>query len=113
MLLMLWCASRIGVGLATIWDAGCEREWGRWGGDFENDTEVAAKEACFFVAVSLKRKCSRFPVAIETSRGQSSAAGDVHCRDRIVEGGVGLALRVLRVGWAVLEGLDGRGSLGS
>ena len=53
---------------------------------FENDTEVAAKEACFFVAVSLKRKCSRFPVAIETSQGQSSTASDVHCRDLIVEG---------------------------
>jgi hypothetical protein len=71
---------------------------GGGGGDFENDTEVAAKEACFLLGVSLKRRCSRFPVAIETSQGQSSTASDVHCRDLIVEGGVGLALRVLRGG---------------
>ena len=67
---------------------------GGWGSGFENDTEVVAKEACFFVAVSLKRECSRFPVAIETSQGQSSTASDVHCRDLIVKGWVGLALRV-------------------
>jgi hypothetical protein len=110
MLLMLWCASRIGVSLATIWDAGCGGEMGG-GSGFENDTEVAAKVACFFVAVSLKRNCSRFSVAIETSQGQFSTASDVHCRDLIVKGWVGLALRALCVAWAVLEDLDGRGSL--
>jgi hypothetical protein len=79
-----------------------ERKWqwalGGWG--FENDTEVAAKEACFLAVVSLKRECSRFPVAIEASQGQSSTAGDVHYREWIVEG----------LGWpALARGLHGVG----
>ena len=75
------------------------------GGDSRMTQRLQRKGPCFFVAVSLKRECSRFPVAIETSQGQSSTAGDVHCRDLIVEGEVGLALRVPRVASAVLEGL--------
>jgi hypothetical protein len=45
---------------------------------FENDTEVAAKEACFLSGVSLKRECSRFYFTLEFA-GQFSTAGDVNC----------------------------------
>jgi hypothetical protein len=62
---------------------------------FENDTEVAAKNACVLKVIGLKREGSRFFSRWNDRRGSPALSGDVHRRGWIVIGSlkVGLVCR--------------------